>query len=180
MVGVAYDDPSNTYGAALIATFNKGKTATYAAGRKLPSSGNSLGSDDYTFMHVPGYALVDLTAYYRVSKNVRLSGGIYNLTDRKYWDYQTSRNIEAPTSNSASDINYYNQQLAVSPAAASSLASTWISNPDRRQGIALTPCACLTPDGISVACDRFSPPRFPAVFPANNNRPAHGWPAETL
>ncbi|MEC5319925.1 TonB-dependent hemoglobin/transferrin/lactoferrin family receptor [Brenneria populi subsp. brevivirga] len=115
VVGVAYDDPSSTYGAALIATFNKGKTATYAAGRKLPGNGNNLGSDDYTFMHVPGYALVDLTAYYRVSKNVRLSGGIYNLTDRKYWDYQTSRNIEAPTSTSASDINYYNQQLAIAP-----------------------------------------------------------------
>ncbi|MCL2892807.1 TonB-dependent hemoglobin/transferrin/lactoferrin family receptor [Brenneria tiliae] len=115
VVGIAYDDPSNTYGAALTATFNKGKTATYAAGRKLPSSGNNLGSDDYTFMRVPGHGLVDLSAYYRLSPNVRLSGGIYNLTDRKYWDYQTSRNIEAATSNSAGDINYYNQQLAVAP-----------------------------------------------------------------
>lgn len=114
IVGLAYDAPDSLYGAALTATFNKGKTATYAAGRKR-NSGSTLGSDDYTFMRVPGYGLVDLTAYYRVAKNVRISGGIYNLTDRKYWDYQTSRNIEAPTSTDASDVNYYNQQLATAP-----------------------------------------------------------------
>lgn len=115
VVGLAYDDPSSLYGAALTATFNKGKTATYAAGRKRIASGNTLGSDDYTFMRVPGYGLVDLTAYYRISKNVRVNGGIYNLTDRKYWDYQTSRNIEATTSTSASDPDYYNQQLSIAP-----------------------------------------------------------------
>ncbi|MGL9736059.1 MAG: hypothetical protein ACR5LF_12040 [Symbiopectobacterium sp.] len=35
---------------------------------------------------MPGYGLVDLTAYYRITKNVRVNGGIYNLTNRKYWD----------------------------------------------------------------------------------------------
>ncbi|MGL9751940.1 MAG: TonB-dependent receptor domain-containing protein [Symbiopectobacterium sp.] len=94
VVGLAYDDPSNTYGAALITTFTKGKTADYAAGRKRVGNGNVLGSENYTFMRVPGYGLVDLTAYYRITKNVRVNGGIYNLTDRKYWDYQNSRNIE--------------------------------------------------------------------------------------
>lgn len=115
VVGLAYDDPSNTFGGALITTFTKGKTADYAAGRKRVGNGNVLGSDNYTFMRVPGYGLVDLTAYYRITKNVRVNGGIYNLTDRKYWDYQNSRNIEAPTSNSANDPHYYDQQLSIAP-----------------------------------------------------------------
>ena len=115
VVGLAYDDPSNTFGGALITTFTKGKTADYAAGRKRVGNGNVLGSDNYTFMRVPGYGLVDLTAYYRITKNVRVNGGIYNLTDRKYWDYQNSRNIEAPTSTSANDPHYYDQQLSIAP-----------------------------------------------------------------
>ncbi len=45
-------------------------------------------------MRIPGYGMVDLTAYYRVNKNVKINGGVYNLTDRKYWDYLSSRQIE--------------------------------------------------------------------------------------
>lgn len=110
-----YDDPSNTYGGALITTFTKGKTANYAAGRKRVGNGNVLGTDNHTFMSVPGYGLVDLTAYYRITKNVRINGGIYNLTDRKYWDYQNSRNIEAPTDTDPNNARYYDQQLSIAP-----------------------------------------------------------------
>lgn len=67
------------------------------------------------FMRVPGYGLVDLTAYYRITKNVRVNGGIYNLTDRKYWDYQNSRNIEAPTNTDPNNAHYYDQQLSIAP-----------------------------------------------------------------
>nr|WP_223881576.1 TonB-dependent hemoglobin/transferrin/lactoferrin family receptor [Affinibrenneria salicis] len=117
IVGVAYDDPSQLYGAALTATFNKGKQATSTDTRKsYNNSGSDVAESTTEYMRVPGYGVVDLTAYYRLSKNVKISGGVYNLTDRKYWDYLSSRNIEAPTSTDAgTDKNYYDQQLAIAP-----------------------------------------------------------------
>ena len=41
---------------------------------------------------------------------MRLYGGVYNLTDRKYWDYLSSRNIETGTNQDAND-----KALAVMP-----------------------------------------------------------------
>ncbi len=61
-------------------------------------------------MRVPGYGLVDLTAYWRVLPTVRLSGGVYNLTDRKYWDYLSSRQLTLSTNQDG-----YNRELAVMP-----------------------------------------------------------------
>ena len=33
----------------------------------------------------PGFGLVDITAYWDISKNLRLAGGIFNVFDKKYW-----------------------------------------------------------------------------------------------
>ncbi|WP_313686805.1 TonB-dependent receptor domain-containing protein [Pantoea sp.] len=114
ITGVAYDDPDQRYGAAVTATFNHGKRATYTQRQTYTNTGSSLGTTSNTYyQNIPGYALVDLTAYYRVTKNVKISGGIYNLTDRKYWDYLSSRDLESTTSKT--DQNYYDSQLAVMP-----------------------------------------------------------------
>ncbi len=115
ILGVAYDDPENIYGAAINATFNKGKRAT-DSGRNTYSNGASPVSGSTTYMNAPGYGVVDLTAYYRLTKNVRINGGVYNLTDRKYWDYLSVRDIEeAASTNAGTDRNYYNQQLSIAP-----------------------------------------------------------------
>jgi hemoglobin/transferrin/lactoferrin receptor protein len=49
--------------------------------------------------------------HYRITKNVKISGGVYNLTDRKYWDYLSSRDLEATTSKT--NPAYYDSQLSV-------------------------------------------------------------------
>ena len=61
-------------------------------------------------MRVPGYGLIDATAYWQLTKNVRLSGGVYNITDRKYWDYLSSRTLTSASAQERNDIN-----LAVMP-----------------------------------------------------------------
>jgi len=115
ILGLAYDDPEKIYGAAVNATFNKGKRAS-DTGRNTYSNGTAPVSGSTTYMNAPGYGVVDLTAYYRLTKNVRINGGVYNLTDRKYWDYLSVRDIEEATStNAGTDQNYYNQQLAIAP-----------------------------------------------------------------
>ncbi|MBP2156551.1 TonB-dependent receptor domain-containing protein [Erwinia rhapontici] len=110
VVGMAWDDPAQRYGAAVTATFVKGKKAESTSRESYSNTGTALasGSDDYT--RIPGYGMVDMTAYWRVAKNMKLSVGIYNLTDRKYWDYLSSRQL---TSTSTQDA--YEQALAVMP-----------------------------------------------------------------
>jgi hemoglobin/transferrin/lactoferrin receptor protein len=82
----AYDDPGLRGGAAFTASTVRGKRA---------ESDVLTGSS--TMFAVPGFSTFDLTAYWNISKHVALSGGIYNLGDRKYWDYASSRTLVAGT-----------------------------------------------------------------------------------
>jgi hemoglobin/transferrin/lactoferrin receptor protein len=110
IVGVAWDDPAKVYGAAVTATFVKGKRATETNRESYSNSGAALAGSDEEYSRVPGYGMVDMTAWWQVAKNVRVSGGIYNLTDRKYWDYLSSRNLTESTRQDAFD-----KALAVMP-----------------------------------------------------------------
>ena len=38
--------------------------------------------------------LVDIAGYWRVNKNVRLHAGIFNLTDKRYWNYSSTRSLQ--------------------------------------------------------------------------------------
>lgn len=110
VVGVAWDDPSQRFGTALTATFVKGKQAQNTNRNSYLNSGTALTDATTEYTRVPGYGMVDMTAWVKVTKNVRLSGGVYNLTDRKYLDYLSSRNLTGET---RMDIN--DRALAVQP-----------------------------------------------------------------
>lgn len=111
IVGVAWDDPAKRYGAAVTATFVKGKQAT-ATNRESynNASGSTLTDATTEYLRVPGYGLVDMSAYWQVARNVKLSGGVYNITDRKYRDYLSSRELTDSTQQDA-----YDNALAVMP-----------------------------------------------------------------
>ncbi|MYM25154.1 TonB-dependent receptor [Duganella sp. FT135W] len=81
----AYD--SDVAGAAFTASTVRGKRAV----------GDVLTGSTTTMFDVPGYSVFDLTAYWHINKHVVLSGGVYNLGDRKYWDYASSRSLPAAT-----------------------------------------------------------------------------------
>ncbi|WP_229261952.1 TonB-dependent receptor domain-containing protein [Duganella guangzhouensis] len=83
----AYDDPALRGGAAFTTSTVRGKRG---------SSDVISGSTTSTF-YVPGNTVFDLTAYWNISKHVVLSGGVYNLSDKKYWDYASSRTLPAAT-----------------------------------------------------------------------------------
>lgn len=111
IVGVAWDDPAKRYGAAVTATFVKGKQAT-ATNRESynNASGSTLTDATTEYLRVPGYGLVDMSAYWQVARNVKLSGVVYNITDRKYRDYLSSRELTDSTQQDA-----YDNALAVMP-----------------------------------------------------------------
>lgn len=110
IVGLAWDDKARGYGAALTATFVKGKQATATNRESYTNTGTAITDSTTEYMRVPGYGMVDATAYWQATKNVKLSGGIYNITDRKYWDYTSSRTLTSSNAQERNDIN-----LAVMP-----------------------------------------------------------------
>lgn len=110
IAGVSWDDPAKRYGTALTATFVKGKRATATSRESYTNTGSSIGDSSTEYMRVPGYGLLDWTAYWQVAKHVKINGGVYNITDRKYWDYLSSRTLEESTNQDA-----YDKALAVMP-----------------------------------------------------------------
>ncbi|MBC7368178.1 MAG: TonB-dependent hemoglobin/transferrin/lactoferrin family receptor [Undibacterium sp.] len=52
-----------------------------------------------------GVTLFDLTGYVNFTKNLRLSAGLYNLTDRRYWQWQDVREL----SNTRPDLQRFAQ-----------------------------------------------------------------------
>ena len=43
----------------------------------------------------PGFGILDLAGYYKVTDDVTVSGGIYNLTDKKYWLWDDVRGYDS-------------------------------------------------------------------------------------
>ncbi|MCJ8202825.1 TonB-dependent receptor [Pseudomonas sp. RGM2987] len=43
----------------------------------------------------PGFGILDLTGFYKVTNDVTVSGGLYNLTDKKYWLWDDVRGYDS-------------------------------------------------------------------------------------
>ncbi len=95
IIGVGYDAPEKSWGLNLIGTFVRGKQAT-ATNRQGFSNDPGVVLADSTVQQfrVPGFARFDLSGYWRVSKNMRLSAGVYNIGDKKYWAYSSTRSLQ--------------------------------------------------------------------------------------
>ncbi|MGB9988778.1 TonB-dependent hemoglobin/transferrin/lactoferrin family receptor [Pseudoduganella rhizocola] len=84
---LAWDDPARRGGVALTAVHARAKQA-----------GNDVISGVTTpRFAVPSSTVVDLVAYWNVGRHAALTAGLYNLGDRKYWDYASSRGLPAGT-----------------------------------------------------------------------------------
>ncbi|KKO64686.1 putative hemoglobin and hemoglobin-haptoglobin-binding protein 2 precursor [Janthinobacterium sp. KBS0711] len=82
-----YDHANQLFGLAL--------TAVHAGAKQAPE--NLLIGDAGPLFSVPSYTIFDLSTYWNVHKNAKIVVGVYNLTDRKYWDYAASRSLAAGT-----------------------------------------------------------------------------------
>ena len=74
----AYDDPNKVFGLGLTAT---------AVGSKTASQDVSTYQDNIKYQPVAGYAVLDLSAYWNVSKFAKLNVTLNNMFDKTYWDY---------------------------------------------------------------------------------------------
>lgn len=83
--GLGYDQ--DNYGGLLSWTLVKRKTRVDASNFKAPD-GTS------TQFKTPGFGLLDLTGFYKVTDDVTVSGGLYNLADKKYWLWDDVRGYD--------------------------------------------------------------------------------------
>lgn len=80
-VGVAYDANNKNWGTELSVTAAKGKEESKV--------------DNANTFRPGGFGVVDLTAYKKLGKNVRLDAGIFNVGDKRYWEWETARSYNS-------------------------------------------------------------------------------------
>jgi hemoglobin/transferrin/lactoferrin receptor protein len=83
----AYDDPAKRGGGAFTVSTVRGKQ----------SQSDVISGVTTARFAVPGYTTLDLTGYWNIGKHAAISAGIYNLGDKKYWDYASARSLPAGT-----------------------------------------------------------------------------------
>lgn len=82
-----YDHASELFGLAL--------SVSHAGDKQAPD--DVISGVTTPRFKVPSYTVLDLSTYWNVNKNARVVVGVYNLTDRKYWDYAAARALPAGT-----------------------------------------------------------------------------------
>ena len=83
--GLGYDQ--NNYGGLLSWTLVKRKTRVDDTNFHAPDGSS-------TQFKTPGFGVLDLTGFYKVTDDVTVSGGLYNLADKKYWQWDDVRGYD--------------------------------------------------------------------------------------
>ncbi|SDG43313.1 hemoglobin/transferrin/lactoferrin receptor protein [Duganella sp. OV458] len=104
IIGAGYDAPLKAWGLNLTGTLVARKQAVATNRDAYNNAGADLTDSATSLFRVPGYALFDLTSYWQINKNLRLDVGIYNLGDKRYWDYSSSRNLQPSIARDRRDI----------------------------------------------------------------------------
>jgi hemoglobin/transferrin/lactoferrin receptor protein len=84
--GLGYDQ--DNYGGLLSWTLVKRKTRVDSTSFNTPD-GTS------TQFKTPGYGVLDLAGFYKVTDDLTLNAGLYNLTDKKYWQWDDVRGYDS-------------------------------------------------------------------------------------
>ena len=86
--GLGYDAPSQVYGGLLNWTLVKRKDRVDDTTFNAPDGTSSQ-------FKTPGFGILDLTAYYKLTDDLTLNAGVYNLTDKKYWLWDDVRGYDS-------------------------------------------------------------------------------------
>ena len=84
--GLGYDQ--NNYGGLLSWTLVKKKNRVDDSNFKSPDGVSSQ-------FKTPGFGVLDLSGFYKVTDDVTVNAGIYNLTDKKYWLWNDVRGYDS-------------------------------------------------------------------------------------
>ncbi|MNF70207.1 putative hemoglobin and hemoglobin-haptoglobin-binding protein 2 precursor [compost metagenome] len=84
--GLGYEQDS--YGALLNWTLVQKKNLVDDSSFKSPDGVSSQ-------FKTPGYGVLDLAGFYKVTDDVTVSAGVYNLADKKYWQWDNVRGYDS-------------------------------------------------------------------------------------
>ena len=84
VLGLGYDAPSGIWGGEFVWTLVEGKSDSDVGGVEQDNQFNP-----------GGYGVVDLTSYYNVSDKLVLRAGLFNITDKKYWNLNDVNGLSA-------------------------------------------------------------------------------------
>lgn len=84
---LAWDDPARRGGASF---------AIVRTGAKTAQADVISGVTTARFA-VPGATVIDLAGYWNIGRHVVFTFGVYNLRDKKYWDYSSARGLPVGT-----------------------------------------------------------------------------------
>ncbi|PHN66576.1 TonB-dependent receptor [Pseudomonas sp. ICMP 8385] len=85
--GLGYDQ--DNYGALVSWTLVKKQDRVDSATFFTPTGIKANGP-----FKTPGFGIVDLTSFYKVTDDLTVNGGLYNLTDKKYWNWDDVRSYD--------------------------------------------------------------------------------------
>ncbi|WP_237859916.1 TonB-dependent receptor [Pseudomonas sp. PGPR81] len=83
--GLGYEQPN--YGGLLSWTVVKRKTRVDDTTFFAPDGQSSQ-------FRTPGYGVLDLSGFYKVTDDITVNAGLYNLTDKKYWQWDSVRGYD--------------------------------------------------------------------------------------
>ncbi|HDS1681332.1 TPA: TonB-dependent hemoglobin/transferrin/lactoferrin family receptor [Pseudomonas putida] len=83
--GLGYEQPN--YGGLLSWTLVKRKTRVDDTTFFAPDGQSSQ-------FRTPGYGVLDLSGFYKLTDDVTVNAGLYNLTDKKYWQWDSVRGYD--------------------------------------------------------------------------------------
>ncbi|MGJ7548804.1 TonB-dependent receptor [Pseudomonas alloputida] len=83
--GLGYEQPN--YGGLLSWTLVKRKTRVDDTTFFAPDGQSSQ-------FRTPGYGVLDLSGFYKVTDDITVNAGLYNLTDKKYWQWDSVRGYD--------------------------------------------------------------------------------------
>jgi hemoglobin/transferrin/lactoferrin receptor protein len=86
--GLGYDQ--DNYGALLSWTLTKRKDRVDDTQFKAPD-----GMTSSSQFRTPGFGILDLSGFYKVTDDLTVNAGLYNLTDKKYWNWDDVRGYDS-------------------------------------------------------------------------------------
>ncbi|GLZ85677.1 TonB-dependent receptor [Metapseudomonas resinovorans] len=89
--GLGYDQAERRYGALLDWTLVKRKTRIDESSFSAPDGTSSQ-------FKPPGFGILDLSGYYRLTNDLTINAGLFNLTDKKYWLWEDVRGFNGESS----------------------------------------------------------------------------------
>ena len=84
ILGLGYHDPAGAFGGEVIVSYNARKEAN-----------ETIGVCSATCFRPQESAIIDATAFVRLTDNLKIRAGIFNITDRKYALWSNVRGLEA-------------------------------------------------------------------------------------